>query len=1029
MKTETKQNTLVKFGVTKPYTVFVMIMVVVILGFYSFNTFKMELFPNMNLPYVLLMADSQGTWTDNDPDTTHQTDDEYAAEVLRATQEYTARIETILRSWPGLNIKNLQSITSTSYNSQNRLVSQSVVVIEFVYGTNTGYASGKVERALGMIDNTNPFSQPFSTSKNIHIPNNEIRFAKSRILELSPDLLPIYQFTTDYKRTATLPANVTSNPTYIALDDETKGAIQSFIDDQATLEFMKETVAEQIAGAGGVGQMQSSVYLVEITEAMKSANPQLGQLQSIGILGDALYVNAGFTLVNGKSAYSFSAMKEGTAVTTEVVKNITAKIREINRENAGFSATVNEVQNQGEYITSSVKDVIFNLVLGGILAVVILFLFMRSWKMTLAVTIAIPFSVVGTFVLMYFMGIGLNIVSMSGLALVVGLLIDNSVVVAENVFRMRQLGLPIRDACIRGASQIFIAVVASTITTICVFFPMFFVTGLIMDIFMELVWVVILSICASLFVALACLPAIIASFKIGDKVTHKKWRFLNSVNGSFEKMDNWFVRVFKKPVGAIKYAFDRAVRFTIKNKWAVCGLTIVLFVGSIGLIFINGFEMMPATDSGEFGVTVEFTNDGLNSIELNNAILTAAENIYDDLFAARTGIARDVDTASVGYSLGGSILTMGANSNPRLDINIKLNDRRDISTNRAMENIYNAVRDYARVSANLPDGLGFADISTSGNDMTSSMVASGVSVEISAPDNTRLGTALEYIKGELDTRFKRDDGTYKDGISKITVGFDAARITRLNNRIVSTIDIKLVDGASVSKVQTLVDDEVNYIFAHKPAGGELENIGHTNTGFAEQFNETFVQLFLALIIGLLLVYLVMVAIFQSFKLPLIVLLTVPLGFTGGFALLSVCGLAMSVPAVIGFIVLMGVITNNGIILIDYINTARREEGDTIVDASVKSAKVRARPILITSVSTIFALIPSAMGFGASGGMMQPIAIACIGGLCYATFMSLLVVPAFYNIMYFVKVRREKKGEIGDVNNSKLENEQNPRTIA
>jgi multidrug efflux pump subunit AcrB len=318
--------------------------------------------------------------------------------------------------------------------------------------------------------------------------------------------------------------------------------------------------------------------------------------------------------------------------------------------------------------------------------------------------------------------------------------------------------------------------------------------------------------------------------------------------------------------------------------------------------------------------------------------------------------------------------------------------------------------------------------------MMTGMVADGVTVTIASnePDgqiaNANLASAMDIVRDTLTEKIGA-----AGGILKFDDNVNAYSIIRSNGRVTASLDIKINQSASVSDVQSRVDAEMATLLNTEQF--KAWGIAKIEDGFSKQFAETMSQMVLALVLGLILVYLVMVAMFQSFKLPFVVMVTIPLAFTGAFFLLCVTGMTFSIVAVIGLVILMGVIVNNGIVLIDYIGQARGD-GLSIQDAVIAGAKTRARPILMTALTTIIALIPSAMGMGSSGAMMQPLAIASIGGLFYATAMSLFVVPAFYVIMFCRKDRQEKRnmlqqstGEGNEKNNSsKLENEHDARTV-
>jgi len=391
-----------------------------------------------------------------------------------------------------------------------------------------------------------------------------------------------------------------------------------------------------------------------------------------------------------------------------------------------------------------------------------------------------------------------------------------------------------------------------------------------------------------------------------------------------------------------------------------------------------------------------------------------------------------MDTIAITYSTGGGMFG-GGSANITVDV-IMTESRTRMATSTAMEIAYNAIQEYLRTAGRLiPEDPGagvyetdffittVAPISAA---MTPAADSVTVSITTTTPgsdfnaESARITTAMEFIEQEIVRR-------EIPGILRFESDLDAHTITRVDRSMTATLDISIADGHTISVVQNAINIMMDDLLEnHSGAGQPMNGITQLSGGFDEQLNETMTEMIIALAVGFLLVYLVMVAMFQSFKLPFIVMITVPLAFTGGFVFLWMTGMTMSVVALIGFVILMGVVTNNGIVMIDYINK-RRADGATVREAVLDGANVRARPIIMNALTTIIAMTPLAIGIGTSGALMQPMAIANIGGLFYAMFMSLLVIPAFYSIAFFRRDKREQK----EINNRKLEDEQDAGTDA
>jgi len=1074
-----KENVFTRLGVTKPYTVFVCIAVIVILGVFAFSTLKMELFPNMNLPYVVIINEADGRWV--------QEFQERDMPVRDVTAMYSRLQEEILLAMVP-NIKNIERMSLASGGS--------TVFLEFSHGTKVDAAVSKVSRALNRIN----FSGPFKNFDLSDLPD-EILF------EILDGLFTDEELSARLEAAFGVPIELIKKmPAEFLV-----GILQNMFEDLfAEVTFALPIIMEISPDMMPVYVFTSPYRATDSAEDKRFYNDiktQLEQTHGVATVSISLPSDNNFTLMGDKDAVRISIQKESSAVTTDTVKNILATLDSIKVKTRGTNPnnyfTYKSTLDQGQFIKNSIGDVLLNLIIGGILAVIIIFLFMRSWKMTLAVGLSIPLSVVCTFVLMYFMGIGLNIVSMSGLALVVGLLVDNSVIVLENISRLRAKGLPIREAAIKGASQILNAVIAATLTTLAVFFPMFFVTGLIMEVFMDMVWVMIFALLSSLVVAIAFLPSIMSSFRIGEK-RERKVRWIAAIGSFFHRIDQSISNFFKKPKAVTHKYYNKLLATCVRFRKTTCLIAVALCAGSIGLIFINGFIMMPPLNTGEFSISISMNpyyngadNDariaGQTKAALNytgeydklleekiskekeeyqaelaraikygyplpvepdwNAMTLDPEEDADlqerlerryfnehkgkllsekaheialginDLIREPKVLGSNVQDIAFSYSTGGSgIMMLFAGGSTSLTVDVVLKDSTKIGTEDATQRVYAAVCEYLEGEKYYPPDNGAAGTKYYLSDvsMNASMMSIGeenVIVTLSSPNQASLKGAIEFVEAELWKKFGKS-GT--GDVVKSEHNFSDAVIRHTNKQITASVTLTLADKNSISKIQAQVDKEMETLIT----AVQMQDVLLVEDGFAAEFQDTFVQMFLALLIGLVLIYLVMVATFQSFRMPFIVLITVPLAFTGGFALLAACGLPLSIAAIVGFMILMGVITSNGIVMIDYINKARRDDGLCVRDAVIAGANVRARPILITALSTIFAMIPLAIGFGASGGMMAPLAIVSIGGLLYATFMSLLVVPAFY--MIFVRDKSNKKEENTDEKNhcSQLENEQN-----
>ena len=762
-----------------------------------------------------------------------------------------------------------------------------------------------------------------------------------------------------------------------------------------------------------------------------------------------------FTKINGNSGVVFSFSKQSDAATATVSENIAKKLNSLTQENEGLHFTT--LMDQGDYIDIIINSVLQNLLMGAVLAIIILYLFLRDIKPTLIVALSIPISVIFALVLMYFSGVTLNMISLSGLAIGVGMLVDNSVVVIENIYRLRNLGVPPVKAALNGAKQVAGAIASSTLTTICVFFPIVFIEGLTRQIFMDMALTITYSLLASLIVALTLVPA------MGQRMLRK----VKPVkHGMFDKM-----------LGG----YEKSIRFVLKHRAIALIAAVVLLFGSMFGAVARGFSFMPNMASTELSVTVSLDD----SATMDDTI-DAAQNLLDTLseydefetVGVMTGSttslmgltgsvsSSDADKGSVmAYavfkgdkvknsesiskeieaelqSIDGDVVVSGSSSSSSMSamlgddgVSIKLYGD-DLKT------LQNTAKDMAEKLAAV-DGIDETDNgigATSGEikvtvDKTKAakksltvaqvyqQIAAAITSETTSSTLTNSGKDLDVvvIKDENSDVTKNNikdiklTYTDKEGNEKTTKLSEVAEIsdsesmnsiTRSDQKRYITVSGTLKDGYTntdvSNKAKALFDDY------KLPDGCSIEYSG-SNESTMEAVN----QMLLMMLLGVILIYLIMVAQFQSLKSPFIIMFTIPLAFTGGFLGLLITGFDVSVVALLGFVMLCGIIVNNGIVLVDYINNLRLE-GKERREAIVEAGKTRMRPILITAITTVLGLSTMALGIGTGSEIMQPIAIVCIGGLLYATIMTLYIVPVIYDILSKKELRKVSESDLEEI---------------
>ena len=762
-----------------------------------------------------------------------------------------------------------------------------------------------------------------------------------------------------------------------------------------------------------------------------------------------------FTKINGNSGVVFSFSKQSDAATATVSENIAKKLNSLTQENEGLHFTT--LMDQGDYIDIIINSVLQNLLMGAVLAIIILYLFLRDIKPTIIVAFSIPISVVFALVLMYFSGVTLNMISLSGLAIGVGMLVDNSVVVIENIYRLRNLGVPPVKAALNGAKQVAGAIASSTLTTICVFFPIVFIEGLTRQIFMDMALTITYSLLASLIVALTLVPA------MGQRMLRK----VKPVkHGMFDKM-----------LGG----YEKSIRFVLKHRAIALIAAVVLLFGSMFGAVARGFSFMPNMASTELSVTVSLDD----SATMDDTI-DAAQNLLDTLSEYNEFETVGVMTGSTTSLMGltGSVSSSDADKGSVMAYAVFKDDK-----------VKNSESISKEIEAELQSIDG--DVVVSGSSSSSSMSAmlgdDGVSIKLYGDDlktlqNTAKDMAekLAAIDGidETDNGIGATSGEIKVTVDKTKAAKKSLTVAQVYQQIAAAItsettsstltnsgkdldvvvikdensdvtknnikDIKLTytdkEGnektTKLSEVAEISDSEsMNSITRsdqkrYIKVSGTLKD-GYTNTdvsnkakavfddyklpdgcsieysGSNESTMEAVNQMLLMMLLGVILIYLIMVAQFQSLKSPFIIMFTIPLAFTGGFLGLLITGFDVSVVALLGFVMLCGIIVNNGIVLVDYINNLRLE-GKERREAIIEAGKTRMRPILITAITTVLGLSTMALGIGTGSEIMQPIAIVCIGGLLYATIMTLYIVPVIYDILSKKELRKVSESDLEEI---------------
>lgn len=831
-----------------------------------------------------------------------------------------------------------------------------------------------------------------------------------------------------------------------------------YIDDNSGISYMV-SVGQKFESSGELEDM------VLFDLGLDGVEPiTLGDVATVVVTdnGDQLY-----TKLNGDNGILLSFTKQSNYATAEVSNNIADRFETLEAQYDGLKFVA--LMDQGDYIYLIVETILSSLLWGAVFSVVVLFLFLRDWRPTLITLISIPVSVIFAVVLMYFTGVTINMISLSGLAVSVGMLVDNSVVVIENIYRLRAKGATIIQAAVSGAGQVLGAVTASTLTTVCVFAPIVFVEGLTKQLFTDLALTITYSLLASLLVALTLVPAM-ASGMLRRDFTPKAG-LLDKLYPAYRKAISWsldhkafvlllsLVLLVTSAWGALSRGFTFMPEIDMNN----LSLEITMPEGttreeaveaadqvmeramSVENVEAVGFMMgsgnmgglsMTSSDNGDYDVTGYLTmpegtfgSDAGREIEALCADLPCtvkASGVMSGMMSYMTGSG--ISLQVYGDDMEG-LQTAARALGQRIgqvegvkDVSDGLEDAAPalqvvVDRNAAMTRGVTVAQIYMQVAAALQDTTTVADVTLDGESMELMVDAaadskltreklldltitpdSSMSAAMSGSSDT---SGLSQLTGE---ETEEDDGSFRLGeVAEVRETVSLNSIQRDQQRRCITVTATLADGYNVTKVTSAVQQAVAPLAL--PEGVTVEFNGEN-----EQIMNAMGQLMLMLLLGVVLVYLIMVAQFQSLKSPFIVMFTIPLAFTGGFLALLVSGIEVSVVSLIGFVMLVGVIVNNGIVLVDYINQ-QRQDGMARREAIIDAGVTRLRPILMTSLTTILGLVVTALAKNAGTALIQPIALVCIGGLLYATLMTLFVVPCMYDMMNKKELRKVDDSEL------------------
>jgi HAE1 family hydrophobic/amphiphilic exporter-1 len=773
------------------------------------------------------------------------------------------------------------------------------------------------------------------------------------------------------------------------------------------------------------------------------------------------------TRVRGKESVELAIYKEGDANTVQVAKRLESRLESV-RESLPEDMELVKIYDQSRFISSSVNDVKSAAILGGIIAIIVLYGFLADSRATTITGIAIPVSVIGTFLLMYLNDVSLNIMSLGGIALAVGMLVDNSIVVLENIVRKKEQGLGILESAQSGTSEVASAVVAATLTTIAVFFPMVFISGVAGQLFRDQALTVTFALIFSLIVALTLIP-MLASLGAGNRYQ----------NDSEAKPAGWFTRGVAFIVRMLGYVFvgvkwlfwgilwvpswllqrlyrliaavyPTLLRWSLQHRAAVVIAATMIFVATMSLIPRLGTELIPQLSQGEFNVDLRLP-PGAPLNETDRAIQSAQRATADiaavalDFSVAGTGNRLDANPVDAGDNTGSLSIALQPGAGRATEEATMEVMRRELARLPGVQYEFSrpALMSFAsplqieisgydldglaRVSQQILNAMSssdrFADIRTTierGNPEIQIEFDQERAAKLGLPVRDIANRVVANVRGDLATRYTWRDK--KIDVLVRSVDTRQSSVEDIRRLIVNpaserpvTLDAvaKIIVSQGPAEIRRVAQQRVAIITANV-AYGDLgaaaieagtiigqtplpEGITAMVSGQSEEMQESFQSMQFALALAIFLVYLVMASQFESLIHPFVILFTIPLALVGAVLALFLTGTTINIVALIGVIMLAGIVVNNAIVLVDLINQLRAQGHDRF-DAIMEAGEARLRPILMTSLTTALGLLPMAIGFGEGAEVRAPMAITVIGGLLVSTFLTLVVIPVVYSLM-------------------------------
>jgi HAE1 family hydrophobic/amphiphilic exporter-1 len=1017
---------IVKLSVIRPIAMGMVIILMLILGGGSVKNMPVDLFPELTFPVAAVTATYDGA----------------------GPKEVENLLAKPLENAMG-TIPNVENVTSISRNGGL------LILVSFNWGTDMDFATLKMREKVDASRDFLPAGAP-----------------SPRVMRFDPSDLPIMQLaiTGDQQEFAALKkmAEEDIKPRLDGIDGVASVSIEGGANKEVQVNLDPEKLAsygltiqqlQQLIGSENINLPAGSIedqnqnLPIRITGQFKSiddiaslpvpTNVGILLLKNLADIEETYEETAQLSYLNGKSAIGISILKQSGSNTVEVAEDIEEKLKEIN-EFLPENVKMEKIFDQSRFINQSISAVSSNMLVGSALAAGILYLFLRNMRSTLIIAFAIPLSIVTTFVFMYFSGQTLNLLTLGGLALGIGMMVDNAIVILENIYRSQQLGMSLKDAAIQGTREVGTAIIASTLTTVIVFLPIVFVEGLAAQLFKPLALVISFSLLASLFTALIIVPLLSSLFLKVQQQEKTTGQLFASV---LQKYTALLVIVLAHP------------------KKTILLIVSALVLSLTGIPFI-GTEFLPAQDQSFVSITAKLPEGSSlkATYEKTGEINERIEKVKEiDLIYVKVGGAANFTfgAGSQTNQANYSILLKSVRERSRSDLEVAEDIRNKLKDIPAIEAVVSASdsgfsADPISLSITGPDlptleqiasetvaviseiegvrepsssyetgnpeiivqidrdkaaayGIGSAQIASAINDATKGVVASrlarnGEELDIRLVVEERFTTSISSLENLL---IKAPTGANipLQAIAAISRGQGPSQIVRTNRLREITVKADILNrdlGNVTDDIEAALKQKISL-----PNNQYKISFGGQN----EQMNDAFYKLSLALALAVVLVYMVMAGQFESFFYPFIIMFSVPLTIIGVVSGLLITGEPLGVGSLVGLLILTGIVVNNAIVLIDYLQQLKKD-GYELKEAILLAGPTRLRPILMTTLTTILGLIPLTLGFGEGTEVQQPMAIVIVFGLSFATIITLVFIPAVYYLFENGKSKRQEKAAHG-----------------